>query len=316
MQLIKSLLVALSVLISFQTMAQVADNGNGKPSPSLPDMSNRAQMLEDFGLSNESLPVTSTATDVQQLIYHGAPIQITLSVDTERRIVFDSAFEVGIDPQDAEAFSPEIYDRNLLLTVHQPIRSRLQIQMQNGQIIPVDIFAVNARVSNQPIEIVRQEVVDALNARKQNINQVPLNALHENRQNTSPGYVDMMRFAAQSMYAPERLIKSVKGATVIPVEKKPVRLMRFDLVSTEPVSSWQISGFFVTAVLIKNKHKAPVNLDPRLLLGNWRAATFHHRRIQEAGSKFDQTALYLVSDQPFEEALGVYKLIPQGQHGG
>ncbi len=269
------------------------------------------KMMEDFGLDGASAEEPAPQIEPQRLVYDGAPIQISLRVNAERRLIFDSAFEIGIDPQDADAFSPEVYDHNLLLTVSRPVSARLRVRLQDGQIVPLDILAVDAAVSQQPIQIVRQRVLDAEKALSQAGDKVPDSALHLNNSRTNPSYIDLVRFAAQSMYAPDRLIKQVKGAAVVPLEPKEVRLVRFDYVSTLPIRSWQMAGLYVTAIKVTNKQSAAVNLDPRLILGNWRAATFHHRRLQANGSGLDTTMLYLVSDRPFDQALGVYKLISE-----
>jgi len=66
-----------------------------------------------------------------------------------------------------------------------------------------------------------------------------------------------------------------------------------------PLASWQSGRLYVTAVELVNTSDQPVELDPRDLRGQWRAATFHHHRLLPFGSDADTTAVYLISDRPF-----------------
>jgi hypothetical protein len=84
----------------------------------------------------------------------------------------------------------------------------------------------------------------------------------------------------------------------------PVTQTSFELVMggqvAVPVAAWRAGLHTVTAVKLKNKTRHPVVLDPRQLRGSWLTATFQHNRLLPAGDDADSTAVYLVSDRPFE----------------
>ena len=117
---------------------------------------------------------------------------------------------------------------------------------------------------------------------------------------------------------PKRYHDDVEGAKVIefPRPDEPVRLMRFGAVETRPVIGWQVASLYVSAIEVSNAMAQAVDLDPRLLIGNWRAASFHHNRIGPAGTRVDKTMLYLVSDQPFDDALGLRRVSKAKKYGG
>lgn len=269
------------------------DPGSGGEIP--PDGEQR--MLEDFGLRAVE-PTTSavrTSSDPQRLVYDGAPLSVTVAVGRERRLIFDQALRLSVDPAVSDAFEPEIYGRNLLLRVTRPLATRLHVRLADGQVVPVDLHALKGSGPIQPIEIVRRERLQAQAGTEPAVPDAAL-AAHP----VSPSYIDLVRYAAQRLYAPERLIEERAGVSEAPVGQNEIRLIRFGQVATRPIAGWAQGGLFVTAVRVTNLQDVPVLLDPRRIVGRFRAAAFQHHRLPARA----ETALYLVSDRPFGEALG------------
>ncbi len=276
----------------------------------------QAQTVEnDFGLNDQ--PGNAQPFEPLKVIYSGAPIPLTLTAGVERRIVFDGAFEISIDStlskKDIEAFKPQIYGNNLLLTVAHPVSIRLVAKLlSNAEVIPIDLRVIEEATDNHPVAIMRQSVMDAQQQYSGSYEPptVPVGALHTQADKPKPGYVDLIRYAAQRMYSPKRYHDDVEGAKIIefPRSDEPVRLMRFGAVETRPVIGWQVASLYVSAIEVANNMEGAVDLDPRLLIGNWRAASFHHNRIGPVGTRVDKTMLYLVSDQPFDDALGLRRV--------
>jgi integrating conjugative element protein (TIGR03749 family) len=114
------------------------------------------------------------------------------------------------------------------------------------------------------------------------------------------GYVALTRYAAQQHYAPARLLSIVPGIVRTPVTQRPFELVMGGQVDAVPVAAWRAGLHTVTAVKLSNKTRHPVVLDPRQLRGSWLTATFQHNRLLPSGDDADSTAVYLVSDRPFE----------------
>jgi integrating conjugative element protein (TIGR03749 family) len=130
------------------------------------------------------------------------------------------------------------------------------------------------------------------------------------------GYVALTRYAAQQVYAPERVLRLLDGVYQSPVPAgRAVPLIRGASVLADveavPIGSWsEDSGLYVTAVKLRNRSPRAIELDPRTALrGEWLAATFQHYRILPAGHEADTSAVYLISTRPFSDALG----LPQGR---
>jgi integrating conjugative element protein (TIGR03749 family) len=117
-------------------------------------------------------------------------------------------------------------------------------------------------------------------------------------------YVDLTRFASQSVYAPERLIKPLPGIRRVTVESEHLSLVKGADLITEPMAQWvvpTIPSLYVTAVRVTSNSLKTITLDPRLLRGDFLAASSQHSRVNAAGEEGDTTTWYLVSDQPFDE---------------
>ncbi len=263
---------------------------------------------EDFGLND----TPTKPSEPQKVLFDGAPIELVLTAGVERRIIFDSSFDVILDPNTPndhlDAFNPQIFGKNLLLTISTPLSMRAIAKVGDGEEIPIDIRAVEDAGSNNPIAIVRQSFLEQEKQIEQVLAppKVPANALHVQQARKLPGYIDLVRFAAQHLYAPERYRDKIGGAVSVGINSRPVRLMRFKLATTTPIAAWKIGQLYVSAIEVKNNQQSALGLDPRLIVGTWRAASFHHNRIGPANSNYGQTMLYLVSDKPFKEALGIY----------
>ncbi len=117
-------------------------------------------------------------------------------------------------------------------------------------------------------------------------------------------YVDLARFASQSIYAPERLVEPLAGVRRIPVDSTAIPLFKSGDLITEPMAQWVAPGtptLYVTAVRVTSNSLYTEVLDPRYLRGDFLAASAQHAIVYPAGHDGDTTTWYLISGQPFDE---------------
>ena len=79
-------------------------------------------------------------------------------------------------------------------------------------------------------------------------------------------------------------------------------------ISAMPLASWRDNDSYITALLIKNLLNQRLRLDPRLLCGDWKAATFFPQStLAPKGVSINQdtSTLFVVSDRPFSEAMSL-----------
>lgn len=123
-----------------------------------------------------------------------------------------------------------------------------------------------------------------------------------------PTEILLTRFASQTLYAPSRLIPV--DARIMTVTS-PVLDAQFPLLQSahgerfavSVVGAWMGFGQYVTAVLIKNTTSLRFQLDLSRVRGNFTHISAQHLMMGAAGSLEDRTTLYLISSQPFNEAL-------------
>ena len=252
------------------------------------------RMLRDFGL----IPDPPADLSPVRVEYAGAPVRVVLGVGTERRLVFDQPFRIGFEPAVSGYFSLEIYDRYLLIRALRPVATRAKVQLASGMIVPIDVQAISGAGPAGPLEIV--VATEDQSGHEPETIAVPRAVLPQPV--PAPGYIDLVRYAAQRFYAPERLWRNRPGLRGVAVTGEALRLIRGVPVESTPVASWEEGGLVVTAVRILNTGPARVRLDPRQIVGSWRAAAFQHSFLRPE----ETTVLYLISDRSFESALGLH----------
>lgn len=272
-----------------------------------------ASMEADFGLPTDQTannPQPSTAQ--QTAVFNGDPVQVILSRGVERRIIFEDVVEIGMPAELAKSdeFNLEIYGNSLLITASRVGNSRVVVNhTSNALRYPLDLKVIPDSIALGPLKIITgivpQKEQEGQNTDLPVVTQSYVPPLNHSR--SKPGVVDLVRFAAQQFYAPERLVEVPAGAKSIPVINESVRLIRYQSATTKPMASWQVGGLFVTAVEVTNNLDRSLVLDPRHLVGQWRAATFHQHILAPKASPLDLTMLYLVSDRSFEDALRIKK---------
>lgn len=233
----------------------------------------------------------------ERIVWRKVPIELSLVVGEERLVHFPDSVRLGLPRSLASALRAQSIHGTLYLQARQPFSStRIMVHTQpEGPIYVLDIEAVVADANTRtPPDV--QVVLDLQVAHPE--------VGSEGDGHASPwGYVALTRFAAQSLYAPERLVPAHSGVVAVSVDPEPVDLVRAGPpVRAIPVAAWRTGPYYVTAVQLANLASRVIVLDPRALQGAWLAATFQHNRLMPQGHEADGTTVYLVSGQPFEAA--------------
>lgn len=261
------------------------------------------------------------ALEVERIVWDKAPLPITLSVGQERMVTFPGNVRLGIPA----SVSPHLRTQSQRGTVYwlaeQAFAStRIQVQdLQSGQFYLVDLSASAKAHNNAPLEIINSTPDISNKAASPNTPAMPLpddpnrpvapvidTLPWEEHKPAASDYLILTRYAAQQLFAPARLLKTPPGIHPAPLDLSVLgndTLLRGGNIWAEPLAAWRKGRLYVTAVKLTNRSAQPVMLDPRLLRGVWRTATFQHGHLGASFTQDNVTALYLVSDRPFEEAI-------------
>jgi len=244
--------------------------------------------------------VQSPQEIVDHVVWNNTPIRVVLPVGRERRIDFPVAVKIEW-PNDVERNT-----RNLQLRENGSVYWTADIEFEKQR---VNVFTFTGEsyfldVEARPDAPARTLVI--LDDRFKDEVQTSDDEGRPKAVKSAVNYdsADLVRFVAQTLYSPRRLVTPLPGVTRIPVATDEVFLYKGQTLATHPIAQWKSPGIpamYITAVRVTANSPHPVVLDPRNLRGDFLNATPQHGQVTAAGDDGDTTAWYLVSSRPFEE---------------
>jgi len=257
-----------------------------------------------------SLPHTAHAVEIVR--WERMPLVVPLLVDQERVVFIDRNVRVGVPPKLDGKLRVQSAGGAIYLRASDVIEpSRLQLQdADTGALILLDIAATPARKGQPALEPVR--IVEGERAPKRYGTTVIRGEEAETVETApkpmreAPVPVVLTRYAAQNLFAPLRTVEPVSGISRANLRRD---LSLSTLLPSLPVrahtlAAWRLEDFWVTAVHLRNTSPTALPLDPRMLQGDFVAATFQHPDLGPAGQPSDSTVAYLVTrDHGLAESL-------------
>ncbi|WP_460421601.1 TIGR03749 family integrating conjugative element protein [Pseudomonas sp. ZL2] len=229
----------------------------------------------------------SAAGAVEVKYWDRLPLAVPLTVGQERILMLDEDVRVGLPSTIAGKLRVQSVGGTVYLRAAETLpATRLQLQsVKSGDIILIDIEALEGSEALEPVKIVAQAPAPDVEAAKE---AVPA---------ATPVAVVLTRYAAQNLYAPLRTVARLPGVRRVPLSDSPAlnTLLPTERVSIKALAAWRLGDYWVTAVKIVNRGPDKVVLDPRHLQATLYAATFQHADLGLAGTPEDTTVAYLVT---------------------
>lgn len=215
------------------------------------------------------------------------PLAVPLTVGQERVLLLDEDVRVGLPSSIAGKLRVQSVGGTVYLRTAETLPpTRLQLQsVKSGDIILIDIEALEGNEALEPVKIVAQASAPDVKAAK------------EAAPAATPVSVVLTRYAAQNLYAPLRTVAPLPGVRRVPLSDSVAfsSLLPTERVSIKALAAWRLGDYWVTAVKIVNRGPAKVVLDPRHLQATLYAATFQHADLGLTGTPEDTTVAYLVT---------------------
>ncbi|MBI6567554.1 TIGR03749 family integrating conjugative element protein [Pseudomonas synxantha] len=215
------------------------------------------------------------------------PLAVPLTVGQERVLMLDEDVRVGVPGTIAGKLRVQSVGGTVYLRAAETLPpTRLQLQsVKSGDIILIDIEALEGSEALEPVKIVAQAPTPDLEAAK------------DTAPAATPVPVVLTRYAAQNLYAPLRTVAPLPGVRRVPLSDSAAfsMLLPTEQVSIKALAAWRLGDYWVTAVKIVNRGPGKVALDPRHLQATLYAATFQHADLGLAGTPEDTTVAYLVT---------------------
>lgn len=259
--------------------------------------------LENVALETVTPPAAPSVPGVEHVLFERRPVTAVVEIGRERLVHFP--FEVAIHkPEQTDGpLDVQLIGNTAYLNAKTPMAPlRLVAEGLDGQgMIPIDVV-VRAKAPGVPddLEIQLASFVKAggeVGKRSADAGE------NDDDEPAPPDLVQLSRYCAQMLYAPQRLIKPLRGVRQVDVRLMPVaNLYRGGALITTPIGSWRAGTMYVTAVRFTNRTTQAVELDMDQLRGHWTAATPQHWRLLPQGSEADTTAVCLISEQAFDAA--------------
>ncbi|WP_414737248.1 TIGR03749 family integrating conjugative element protein [Klebsiella oxytoca] len=234
------------------------------------------------------------------------PLQVPLTVEQERIVFVNKNVRVGFPPELNGKLRVQSTGGAVYLQANSAFATtRLQLQdVESGELILLDVTALEGKQVREPVSLVYQgEVSSATASNKTSVSRdEPVtsrdkaSAREGKGRVTTPLPIALTRYAAQSLYAPQRTIEALPGVHAISHGLPSVitSLLPSEPVIVRPLAAWGVQGYNVVALKLVNQRPGKVILDPRHLQGKFHSATFQHRWLGAAGTPEDTTMLYLV----------------------
>lgn len=255
-------------------------------------------------ISTNTLAASNTP---ERVLWDSRPIQVHIQLNHERIIHFPEAVRYWLPDSIQNKVSIISANGVLYIRALEPFPStRMRVQsLEDEQIYLLDVVVNDTTsVSDELIVMTAESIINR----------------NDNHQIDTPEddwRIRLTRYAAQQLYAPERLLLGDSGIQRIPMGiEQSIPLIRTGIIDSVPLASWRGGGFTVTAIKIRNLQEHPVTLAfeqsesihrinlSHLIRGTWLTITLQHNTMGRVGSDYDSTTLYLVSKDSFAESLG------------
>ncbi|MCX8578702.1 TIGR03749 family integrating conjugative element protein [Gilliamella sp. B2776] len=234
----------------------------------------------------------NNAIAVELITWDRTPIKITINQNDERMVILERNISVGLPISLQAKLRVQSLGGVLYLKSNAPFtETRLMLKdLESGEIILIDLTGNGP--SKKKLETIKITTEDEANLKKIEENYT---TVHDEQALPTP--VLLTRYAAQNYYAPLRAIEKVPGIKQISMSLPPIltRLVPQLPITAEPKSVWRLKNYEVVAIKLVNYSKGYVNLDARLLQGNFYSATFQHNILGPQGEPADTTMLYIVT---------------------
>ena len=264
-------------------------------------------MVLAFALAVES---ASAAT----VVWRKTPIAVDLVVGVEQMVVLPHDGAVGLPAALANTavFRTLVTGGTAYWIALEPFEAqRIKVRLDSGEFL---LFDVSARTQKAPpaqvdaIQVVMSEDVS------------PSEAGGVGRDRMSPATVfELIRYAAQALYSPARLVAPLPGVRPVPARLKGNMNVLYDQgrhkgLVLQPHQAWAVDGLYVTAFIVTNEHSHRLLLDNRKVrhapgaqrtgvAPHFVASAFFETELAPRGAPGNRTTLFIVTEQPIRSVV-------------
>ena len=251
------------------------------------------------------------AGEALQIVYRDEPIQVRLRVGSERRFMLKSvtSVKVGIPESLRNKLSVTTIGSQVWLLANQSFEGQKIIFQQSDSKTPETkmpkpkiILILSASYDDPPGAPVLLSTDIGTAASQVSVAD----------SNCDIGMVALARYALQWAYAPRRLLTGNPCITATDYPADLIDIMRCLRVNepicgggvlARPIAAWRTTELYATLLELKNTLQTTVALDPRAIVGNFKAAALAHSKLEPANTAKSVTALVVIGDKPLRRSI-------------
>jgi len=273
-------------------------------------------------LPNRHLIVVLTFTlfagmaNAATVAWRKTPIPVDLVVGVEQMVILPQDGAVGLPPElsNTNVFRTLVTGGTAYWTALEPFDPmRIKVRLDSGEFL---LFDVAARVEKSPPATMDPIQVVLSDSGSRNESGGPRNT----GEGRSPATLfELIRYAAQDLYSPARLVAPVPGVRPVPVGLKGNLTALYDQgrhkgLVVQPHKAWAVDGLYVTAFIVTNEHSHRMILDNRKVrhspsarrtgvAPHFVASAFFETELEPRGKPGNRTTLFIVTDQPIRSVV-------------
>lgn len=287
---------------------------------------NKTQMSKIFSIIGAGVFLLSVVNIANADVFaewDKRPIRVMLNLGKERIVTFNKDVAVALPSSLNGRMKVQSVGGSLYMTPSQLFdETRLQVkEVATGKIILLDVVATDqgedyeyepmvittrADREQQEAELkarVKAETLQAIQEKKEKVEKPVAMPFADTPKTATqlPTPASLIRYAAQSLYAPARTIEPLPGVTRVAVKLPRLipRLIPNLPLEIKPLESWGLGDYVVTAFRLKNTTDDDWQLAPQYLQGDYYAVAFQHPYVGRKGTLEDTTVVYVVTQGKF-----------------
>lgn len=251
------------------------------------------------------------------VVWRKTPIPVDLVVGVEQMVVLPTDGAVGLPPAlgNSNIFRTLVTGGTAYWTALEAFEhQRIKIRLNSGQYI---LFDVSARVEKSPPSSI--EPLQIVLSGEGDFGELSGGLFGTKSAAGSTGQApatlfELLRYAAQDVYSPARLVAAVPGVRAVPVGLTGNMTALYDEgnhkgLIVQPHKAWSVAGLYVTAFIVTNEHTHAMPLDNRKVrhapsgkrngvVSHFVASAFFHSALAPRGQPGNRTTLFVVTDRP------------------
>jgi len=264
--------------------------------------------------------LTANMASAATVVWHKTPIKVDLIVGVEQMVVLPRNGSVGLPPElgNTNVFRTLVTGGTAYWTALEPFqKKRIKVRLDSGEYL---LFDVSARTEKSPPAAMDSiQVVMAGEPASEPASKAFAGG-GVGRDRMSPATLfELIRYAAQELYSPARLVAPVPGVRPLPVGLTGNMTVLYDQgrhpgLVVQPHQAWAVDGLYVTAFIVTNEHSHRMILDNRKVrhaptaqrsgvAPHFVASAFFETELAPRGNPGNRTTLFIVTGQPIRSVV-------------